>query len=61
MGMHLFKNSLIHGFRKTAPKGFLRFQGSRSGHFKALRTDDASPPPLFSLPFGSGARGAPIP
>ena len=42
MRTHLFKNFLIHGFRKTTPEGFLRFQGSRSGHFKTLRTGEAS-------------------
>jgi hypothetical protein len=43
MNVHLFKNSFIRGFWKTTPEGFLRFQGSRFGHFKALRTGEASP------------------
>jgi hypothetical protein len=28
MSRHVFKGSFIRGFRKTTPKGFLRFQGS---------------------------------
>ena len=37
-----FQRLSISGFWRTTPKGFLRFQGIRSGHFKALRTGDAS-------------------
>ena len=50
MSTHLFKNSFIRGFWKTTPKGFLQFQGSRSGHFKALR--NGGPP--GSRPEGEG-------
>jgi hypothetical protein len=44
MSTHLFKNSFIRGLRKMAPKGFLRFQGSRQSlrkPFEAFFSDES--------------------
>jgi hypothetical protein len=50
----------MEGSRKMAMTSFLRFQGSRPGHFKELRTGEASPLRCSPSPSGREPGGPPF-
>ena len=56
---HRFKTSAAFLHDCRAMKSFPRFRVSRTGHFKKLRTGDASPLPV-PLASGSGPGGPPF-